>query len=280
MAPCSKCVDAGFSVIHTGLRGHGFDVTMLRVVHVETLDGLAEADPAAMHSRRDLQRIHRIMGTRGIVRRALRLAARQQGRMGEPLRILELGAGDGSLMLGVARTMGRGKPAVAFTLLDRQNLVTVPTLEAFAEAGWSATARVCDVFDWVGQAQGLCDDPSPDHWDVIVCNLFLHHFEGAALLSLLAAIASCSSVFFACEPHRGRLALAASHAVVLIGANAVTRKDAVLSVRAGFRDVELSRMWPAPAGQWTLAEYRAGLFSHCFCAQKTRPPCGASPAKQ
>lgn len=50
--------------------------------------------------------------------------------------------------------------------------------------------------------------------------------------------------------------------------NAVTRADAVLSVRAGFRGAELQALWPAATARWSLAETRAGLFSHCFVASR------------
>ena len=239
-------------------------MSLLRVVADETLDGLAENDPSAMRSRRDLRRIHRVMGTRAIVARALRrlTATRRETR---PLRMLELGAGDGSLMLAVARAWRGDRPAVELTLLDRQDLVSEATLASYADAGWSATAQAMDVFDWVAGGAGSA------RWDIIVCNLFLHHFEGRPLELLLAAIESRTYRFFACEPRRGPLALAASHLVGAIGANAVTRQDAVLSVHAGFRDAELSRVWPASGAGWTLDEYPAGLFSHCFCAWLREP---------
>jgi hypothetical protein len=41
--------------------------------------------------------------------------------------------------------------------------------------------------------------------------------------------------------------------------------DAEISVRAGFRDSELSALWPSDA-RWQLNEQRAGLFSHRFVA--------------
>ena len=101
MAHCLKFTDgagAAFSLADAGAAR----MSLPRKVAPETLDGLAENDPAAIRSRRDLQRIHRVMGTRTIVAGALqRLAARLPAA--RPLRMLELGAGDGSLMLGVAR---------------------------------------------------------------------------------------------------------------------------------------------------------------------------------
>jgi hypothetical protein len=85
------------------------------------------------------------------------------------------------------------------------------------------------------------------------------------LQRLLAWIAPRSRVFFCCEPRRAALPLAASHLVGLIGAGPVTRRDAVLSVHAGFRAQELSGLWPDPR-DFKLREYPAGLFSHCFLA--------------
>lgn len=241
-------------------------MTLPRIVAAETLDGLAESDPAAMHSRRDLQRIHRLMGTRGIMSRALqRLLA---SRPAAPLRLLELGAGDGSLMLGVARVLGARWPAVHITLLDRQNLVTRSTLDGYTRLGWTASTQVVDVFDWASSQSLAVREPSA-RFDVIVASLFLHHFEGPALAGLLAAIESRARRFLACEPRRARLALAGSHLVGAMGANAVTRKDAVLSVHAGFRDQELSALWPGDQAFWTVSEFPAGLFSHCFSAERS-----------
>ena len=42
-------------------------MSFARKVSDETLDHLSESDPRAMRSRRDLQRVHRVMGTRSIV---------------------------------------------------------------------------------------------------------------------------------------------------------------------------------------------------------------------
>lgn len=238
-----------------------------RIVVPETLDSLAEDDPQAVRSRRDLQRVHRAMGTRRILRRALGslgLPCRQAA----PLRLLELGAGDGSLMLGVAQSLKAQWPAVDITLLDRQRLVAPATLAAYARLGWSATAQVVDVLDWASAASSRPAGGPVAQWDVIVASLFVHHFEGAELAGLLAAIEMGAGRFFACEPRRGRLALAGSHLVGAIGANAVTRRDAVLSVHAGFQGTELSALWPGLPGQWNVKEYSAGLFSHCFRAER------------
>lgn len=238
-------------------------MTFPRIVAAEVLDGLAARDPAAQRSRRDLQRVHRVMGTRGTLLRALRaLPIRHSGT--PPLQVLELGAGDGSLMLGVARAMQGEWPAVALTLLDRQHLLHPSTVTDYAAVGWAVTAQVYDALDWAA-GDGTSGLPHmASRWDLIVANLFLHHFQAPQVGALLAAVAARTEYFFACEPRRAWLAWAGSHLIGALGVNAVTREDAVLSVNAGFRGTELRALWPATAAKWTLAEYPAGLFSHCF----------------
>jgi len=249
-----------------------------RVVVAEALDEMTGSDPAAQRSRRDLRRIHRAMGTCAIVRRALREMVESTDGAGlsarRPLRVLELGAGDGTLMLRVARSLAAHWPAVELTLLDRQALVEPSTIDAYAACGWTATPCVMDVLEWADRAAHA--DAATVRWDVIIANLFLHHFERPQLDALLAAIAARTTRFFACEPRRAALALIGSRLVGALGANAVTRADAVLSVRAGFRGSELSALWPRPAKGWQLQEYPAGLFSHCLRAERSEPDADAT----
>jgi len=240
---------------------------MPRIVAEERLDHLAPEDPAARRSRRDLVRVHRAMGTHSIVSRGWRsLLSPESARA--PLRILEIGAGDGSLLLGVARSLAPHLPPVQLTLLDRQDIVSPTTLAGYAELGWSAQVQVADVLTWAAVPNEAPGTASP-RWDLITTTLFLHHFEGGPLDLLLASVASRSDRFFACEPKRAWLPLAGSHLVGAIGANAVTREDAVLSVHAGFRDNEITAAWPRTCGAWHTREFAAGLFSHCFSARRT-----------
>lgn len=230
------------------------DLSLARRVGHELLDGLAAEDPRAQRSRRDLQRVHRAMATLAVVERAL-----DRGTSGFiPKTLLELGAGDGSLMLRLAQRRAVLWPNVHVTLLDRLNLVSPQTLDGIRDAGWAPTVVAMDVFDWLAQR----DD---SRWDVVLANLFVHHFASGELDQLLAGIAARTSVFLCCEPRRSAVALAASHLIGLLGAGPVTRHDAVSSVHAGFRAQELSSFWPN--GQdWLVSEDPAGLFSHCFLA--------------
>jgi len=228
---------------------------LLRSVEPETLDHLPEDDPHAIRSRRDLRRINRIMGNVSILDSLLRDTLPRP-----PSRIAELGAGDGSLLLRLAAGRARAWRNVAVTFVDRQDLVSPETRAAFAAFGWTVHAAAMDVFDWLERQESA-------RYDAVVANLFVHHFEPPALRRLFRGIAKVTDCFVACEPRRTRVALLGSSLVGVVGANAVTRRDAVLSVRAGFRDHELSALWPEGGG-WQLDERSAGIFSHAFAARR------------
>lgn len=230
-------------------------MTIARLVQAEILDHLDEDDPRAMRSRADLRRIHAVMGTRRILLNVLRKLNFK------PRRILEIGAGDASLMLRLAHSMAGDWGPVQLTLLDRQKLVTEQTLQAFHRLGWQVDCINIDILDWIGA-------PSGQTYDLVLANLFLHHFEEAELATLLAALSQRAHRLCACEPRRSLLALAGSRLVGLLGANAVTREDAVLSVQAGFADDELSRLMQPAFREWEISEYPAGLFSHCVVAAR------------
>jgi hypothetical protein len=103
--------------------------------------------------------------------------------------------------------------------------------------------------------------------EVVVANLFLHHFQDVRLAELLSAVASRTRVFVAIEPRRAPWPLITCRWLWAIGCNSVTRHDAAISVRAGFSGRELSALWPADPG-WELTERPTGLFSHLFVARR------------
>src|SRR5688572_30302647 len=148
-------------------RGYRRMSTMLvgRCVKAETLDHLREDDPRAIRSRRDLRRINRIMGNLLIVDSLL-----SRSLSHPPLRIAELGAGDGSLLLRLAKRRARTWSTVTLTLVDRQNLLSAATCAAFADLGWTVQAAATDVFAWL-------ERENHPRYDAIVANLFVHHFE-------------------------------------------------------------------------------------------------------
>jgi SAM-dependent methyltransferase len=223
-----------------------------RSLEPEWLDALPPQDRRAVRSRADLRRINAIMGNARIVARALAEVLAP----GQPARIADLGGGDGSFMLEVARQLGR--TGVRLTLVDRAPALEDRMRESFRALRWRVEVAPQDAIAFLSAGGSF---------DAIVANLFLHHLRDDRLALMLACAAKSTQTFIACEPQRSRSALAASRMVGLLGANDVTRHDAVASVRAGFSDRELTLAWPRVPG-WRFVERRVWPFSHLFIARR------------
>ena len=198
-----------------------------RRVIPELLDHLAPDDPAARRSRADLRRINFLMGNERWVLRQLRRHPQHLA-----CGITELGAGDGSLAVKIAR----GFPACRVNVHD---LMPCPLLPH------ELTERI----DW------FCGDVfgnPPAAGGVLVANLFLHHFQGEALRRL-GEICRNFEMLVINEPDRTR------HAALLGGmllpfVNHVTRHDMMTSIRAGFRRGELPAMLGLDPAVWKWRE--------------------------
>jgi 2-polyprenyl-3-methyl-5-hydroxy-6-metoxy-1,4-benzoquinol methylase len=228
---------------------------LARHLEPEWLDELSVSDPRALRARRDLARVNAWMLQPGIMARALR----RHWRGAPPRSLIDLGSGDGTFLLSVARRLAPHWPQLAVTIVDRQDAVTAATRAAFGALSWNVNVKTADVLDFLAQPVVEAD--------IITANLFLHHFSDDTLTRLLAAIAKRARLLVACEPRRSAFALQASRLVWAIGCGDVVRHDSVVSVRAGFNDAELTALWQARDG-WQLHEYRARLFTHGFVAQR------------
>jgi len=218
----------------------------MRALTPEILDFLAPDDPRAQRSRRDLARINWVMRQSAIMAKAL--AACPPPRM-----LADLGGGDGRFMLRVARRLAKHWPGVRLVILDRQNIVTEKTRAGFAALGWQCDTMQGDIFESLPRI-------APD---IVTANLFLHHLDDAHLQRLLGLVAARSRSFIACEPRRSAFALLGARLVFALGANDVTRHDAVASVQAGFHDLELSMLWPKDRA-WICRERGVFPFSQLF----------------
>lgn len=227
---------------------------MNRLVEPEWLDILPPDDPAAIRSRQDLRRVNWWMRNPAIMAAALC----EQVTGHPPKAILELGAGDGDFLLSVARILSPAWSDIEAMLLDRQPTISPDTRAGFAALRWEMASCPVDVLAW---------EPPADREPVIIANLFLHHFPEASLAVLLRKIAGTTRLFVAVEPRRMPWPALGGLLLALIGCNHVTRHDGTLSIRAGFADREISKLWPDHA-RWQLTEQRSGFFSHLFIARK------------
>jgi hypothetical protein len=231
-------------------------MTIPRRIEPEWLDQLPADDPRAIRSRRDLKRINGWMRESAIMAQLLG----EYHSHGAPRRIVELGAGDGTFMLSVARRMAPLWRDVSVAFVDRATIVSRETENAFHALGWRTETITADIFDFLEHAP-------VEGADIVTANLFLHHFSSGELARMLRCASSVAPLFLACEPRRDMIALTGSRLLFAIGCNDVSRHDAVVSVHAGFRDKELSELWPKD-GPWRLHEFAALPFTHCFVASR------------
>jgi hypothetical protein len=227
-----------------------------RICAPELLDQLSPEDPRAIRSRRDLRRVNWWMGNARIMADSLNRILIDK----PSTRILEVGAGDGHFLAEVLRDVHAIAERKNAVLLDQQHLLTQQMEEIFRGVGWQAKAIKSDVFQWF--------DQNADRFDAIIANLFLHHFSSEYLTRLFSGIAAQTDLFIAVEPRRAGVSLFAGKFLWMIGCNSVTRHDAIVSIRAGFANRELTALWPKDTG-WVCDERPAGFSSHLFIARKS-----------
>ncbi len=229
---------------------------MERVVEPELLDELPPRDGSALRSRRDIRRLNGLMRHPRIAARLIGETLRGSARR----RIVELGAGDGHFMLSVAEQMRKAGPGVEATLVDRLDVLDPGLRERFDGLSWRIRTEMADATEWL---RGR----SPDSAEVVMANLFLHHFQADALREMLRLAARTAQMVIALEPHRSWLPRFCGRFLWMVGCGPVTRNDGQVSIRAGFAGRELSALWP-DAANWELTEGPAGLFTHLFVARR------------
>ena len=196
-----------------------------RLVIPELLDHMPADDPEARRSRRDLRRINFFMGNERWICREVRRFPEVAGHG-----IVEIGAGDGELCHQLA-LMFPNAPVAAYDL---------------APAPDFPGSRV------VWHQGDLFETPAPTGGGVLVANLFVHHFEGAALTALGRWIRSFDVILLN-EPDR-------CHLPHVLGGimhpfmNRVTRHDMHVSIDAGFQPGELGNWLGLNDGGWQLSE--------------------------
>ncbi len=199
------------------------------------METLPDDHPDAIRGREDLRVVNGIMGNHGWISRMLR----RHGRPG--WRITEIGAGDGALSRGFCE----------------QGICRPQDLHAFDLAGRPA--------DWPPGAswtQGdLFQQPLPDT-EVLVANLFLHHFEDDQLRILGGRLSPQTRLILAAEPARQRIHTWLGRVVCSIAElNFVTRHDMQASIRAGFRSQELPQaLGLDEAWRWQVGSTPLGAY--------------------
>ena len=217
---------------------------------------MAPPDPTGLRLRQDLRRLHRALGTATVLRRAID----RLGLAAPPRRLLDLGGGDGTLLLRLARGSPPAWRGIEVTMLDPERLVSASTRAAFASVGWSLRTEPIELLDWAWEDRAGV-------FDLGLATLRLHRLDPDTRARLLPVLARRTMAFVACEPRRGVLTRLGGQLLPrLLGSGPVLREHALRGASSGLAGRELAADWPPAPGAWAVDEFPAGLFLHCFSA--------------
>ncbi|MCC5807439.1 MAG: hypothetical protein JJU00_14035 [Opitutales bacterium] len=220
-----------------------------RVVEPELLDGLPEGHPDARRNRADLRRLNNLMGNYRWLRQSLRGALRPGDSIVEP------GAGDGHFAAAHLGFLHGNGTAASYTGIDL----------------WSRPEGLPPSFRWE-QADALGYSGWPHH-SIIVVNFLLHQFTDAELRRFGDSVRPHARVILANETARGPLRVWLARTAFVLGLNHVSRHDAVVSVRAGFRGEELPALLGLdPAAGWEASVHTTALGAYRLAAKRRHIP--------
>ena len=164
-----------------------------------------------------------------------------------PLRILDIAAGGGDNIIGIAKLASRHGVAVEAHGCDIN-----PTAVEYAQKVADSSGVSCVQFFRLNALQ----DPFPEDYDVVMCTLFMHHLIETDARELLRRMAIAARQYVLVDDlRRNRL----GYLYAWIGARLLTRShivhtDGPLSVRAAFSIAEASQL--AREAGWRDVQFR------------------------
>lgn len=187
---------------------------LARRIEPEILDSLPPDAKGVREARRDLRWINAIMGNHRWIRHELRRHVRPGDR------VVELGAGDGALALRTGKVLANAAGSQYLAL----DLAPPPQ-----------DCKSGRAFEWIqGDWRAACARCAPD---IVIANLFFHHFDDAELRAGAASFITSARVIIVREPARHRAWM--RHFLLPLGLHPITRHDMAVSIRAGFLRNEL-----------------------------------------
>jgi 2-polyprenyl-3-methyl-5-hydroxy-6-metoxy-1,4-benzoquinol methylase len=152
-----------------------------------------------------------------------------------PVRVFDIGAGGGDIVIGLAKLARRHGVAMEVHGCD---------INATAISHAAISARRAGVTASRFFQLDVLKDSLPADYDVLTCTLFLHHFPEAAALDLMTRMAAAARRAVLIDD---LLRSRAGYMLAWLGGRIITRSplvhtDGPLSVRAAFRLSEVRRL--------------------------------------
>lgn len=149
----------------------------------------------------------------------------------EPLRILDIAAGSGDLLIKLAKRAKQSGTEVKFTACDISGFAVRLTKERAESAGLDIRTIQTDI----------TKEPIEETYDIVMCHLFLHHLDESEIITLLTKMRnSATKAVIITDLMRTKT----GYALAYFGSRLLTRShvvhvDALHSVRAALTPEEL-----------------------------------------
>lgn len=218
---------------------------MKREVLPEILDSLPKDHPDALHNRRDIALLNRLMGNHRWLADAL------VRHCPDDRPAIEIGAGDG---------------VFAQRVLQRHPGFIQQKLDGLDQ--WHRPADWPTHWDW--HEGDLLTFEHYGRYPVIAGNLILHQFDDALLREIGPRLRQADVLIF-CETARRWFHFLQLRLAVLLGMNHVSRHDGAVSIRAGFLRGELPALLGLDPADWQISESLTFLGAYRMIACRRQP---------
>jgi 2-polyprenyl-3-methyl-5-hydroxy-6-metoxy-1,4-benzoquinol methylase len=153
---------------------------------------------------------------------------------GTPLRIVDVAAGGGDVCLGLWRRAQRDKISTRILALDISRTAVQYARRRCREAGEDICVREADVLH----------DPVPQHADVVMCSLFLHHLSESDTVTVLRKLTAARPRLLLLSDLRRSLAgyLLAQAACQILTRSPIVHFDGPQSVAASYTTEEIASL--------------------------------------
>lgn len=180
----------------------------------------------------DLARVNTVTLARLPTLAFVRRAVRHAGPRFRPLRVLDVGCGEGDMLRRLHRWAARTGHDLALSGIDL-NPLGIRAARAATPRSTGIEFRVADAFG-----------PGLDGFDVVISSLFTHHLTDGGVVDFLRMMEGSAAVgWFINDLHRDRLAFHGFQTLSAVaGWHRFVRHDGPISVARSFRRADWNRL--------------------------------------
>lgn len=215
---------------------------------VELMDDLDMGGPVMDQTLRQLSKVNRWLGGLQPTVKGIEALIANRPKLDRPISIADIGCGGGDTLRTLAQWGRNQQQSFSFTGIDAN-----PHVVAYAR-------QVSQDWPEIQYEVLNCLDPTfaQRRYDIISCNLFLHHFSESELATLLPTLGKMAELGLVVNDlHRHRLAWLGFAALTrLLGASYMIRHDGLVSIRRGFVRKELKALLEPVASSLITLQWR------------------------